>query len=235
MKSRDREILNFDQLTDIWYEKYYNQINVTARNNSYFFKILHTLIEKPFRSNLNYKILEVGAHNGEHLKFVKSNYSKYIMTDLRDCLDPKLIGEFGKRVSFLLADVESLPFRNKTFDRVIVTCLMHHLDDPFLAFQELRRVAKNGGKISVLLPNDPGIMYRFLRSLTTSRRAKRANLSRESNFIHALEHRNHFLQLRVLLKEVFINDIIKVRAFPFKYPLYNINAITCFHITKISG
>ena len=234
MKNKDIKLSDLTHLKDSWYEKYYNFINVTARNNSFSHKILHTLIEKPFKTNLNYKILEVGAHNGEHLKFVKSNYSKYIMTDLQINLDPTFISEFDNRLSFRLGNVESLPFRNNTFDRVIVTCLMHHVDDPFSAFQELRRVAKNSGYISVLIPNDPGIMYRFLRSLTTSRRAKKANLFRESNFIHALEHRNHFLQLRVLLEEVFIKDLIKVSAFPFIYPSYNINALTCFHITKIS-
>ena len=30
-----------------------------------------------------YKILEVGAGGGQHIKFCKQNYSEYIMTDLR--------------------------------------------------------------------------------------------------------------------------------------------------------
>ena len=36
--------------------KYYNLINVTARNDSFSHKILHTLIEKPFKTNFNSKI-----------------------------------------------------------------------------------------------------------------------------------------------------------------------------------
>lgn len=234
MKNRAVKLSDISHLQDSWYEKYYNDINVTAISNSFFHKILHTLIEKPYKTNLNYKILEVGAHDGEHLKFVKSNYSKYIMTDVRINSDKTFIDESDNRLSFLSCNVERLPFRNNTFDRVIVTCLMHHVNDPISAFQELRRVSKNSGYISVLIPNDPGIMYRFLRSFTTLRRAKKANLYREANLIHALEHRNHFLQLRVLLEEVFINDSIKVSAFPFIYPLYNLNALTCFHIRKMS-
>jgi hypothetical protein len=82
-----------------------------------------------------------------------------------------------------------------------------------------------------LIPNDPVIVYRFLRRVTTLRQAKKLNLLAEAEIIHAIEHRNHYLQLETLLKYVFKNDELKSRSFPFKWRGYNVNAITVFDVT----
>ena len=78
-------ILNSDDEFDLdeWYKNNYNRINSTAVPNSLSNRILHKLIEKPFKSNANLRILEVGANKGEHLPYVTSDYSSYVMTDIR--------------------------------------------------------------------------------------------------------------------------------------------------------
>jgi SAM-dependent methyltransferase len=108
------------------------------------------------------------------------------------------------------------------------------LDYPIKGFEELRRVTKEGGKISILIPNDPGIVYRLLRRLTTLRHAKKINLFAEAEIIHAIEHRNHYLQLETLLRYVFKNDELITRSFPFKWRCYNLNAITVFEVTVLA-
>jgi len=214
-----------------WYKVNYSRVNATAVSNSLANKVLHKLIEKPFKSNLGLEILEVGANRGEHLKFVHPDFLRYVMTDLRPIVN--LIQGGIARVENQIADVESLPFADKSFDRVISTCLFHHLENPIKGFEQLRRVTKDGGKVSILIPNDPGIVYRFLRRVTTLRNAKKLSLYTEAELIHAIEHRNHYLQLKTLLESQFKNDKILVSSFPFKFSSYNLNALTVFHIHKI--
>jgi phosphatidylethanolamine/phosphatidyl-N-methylethanolamine N-methyltransferase len=224
---------------DIWYRDNYNRINSTAVPNSLSNRILHKIIEKPFNSNLDLRILEVGANAGEHLPYVAADFLSYTMTDIRPLESNAILDElrskhkFAGAINFQIADVQALPFENENFDRVISTCLFHHLEDPMEAFEEVRRVTKIGGTISILVPNDPGILYRILRGVTTLRTAKKFGLLEEVQLVHALEHNNHFLQLRTLLKYVFRKDRIILSSFPFKLNCYNINALTVFHVIKV--
>lgn len=215
---------------DEWYEKSYNQVNATAIPNSIVSKVMHRLIEKQFKSNSGLRILEVGANQGEHLQFVASDYKSYLLTDIRSIEISDNLKD--KRNNFQIADVQNLPFEDQTFDRVVSTCLFHHIDDPMKGFDEVRRVTKQGGMITILIPNDPGIMYRLLRNVTTLRNAKRLGILKETQLVHALEHKNHYLQLHTLLLEIFIKDSISTVNFPFLVKSYNLNALTVFNISK---
>ena len=190
------------------------------------------MIEKSKKSNLNFKILEVGANRGEHLQYVANDYSSYIMTDIRKVDISHL--ELDPRISFQIANVQSLPFSDNTFDRVIATCLFHHIDDPMAGFLEIRRVAKQGGEITILLPNDPGLTYRFLRAATTLRNARKLGIYNEAQLVHALEHRNHFLHLKTLLMDAYKADKVSLVSFPFFIKGYNLNAVTVINIVKSS-
>ena len=223
---------------DRWYKDNYNAINATAVQNSLPNRILHKLIERPFKSNDNLSILEVGANRGEHVPFVTSDFKSYLMTDVRPLDQALSLEDFSKvtddtRIEFQIGDVQNLHFEKNTFDRTISTCLFHHLENPMEAFREVRRVTKKGGMISILIPNDPGILYRILRSMTTLRLAKKNNCYKQVQLVHAIEHRNHYLQLESLLREVFRNDVINTRSFPLIFRSYNLNAITIFHIKKL--
>lgn len=140
------EEFNLDQ----WYKTNYNRINATAVPDSLPNRILHKLIEKPIKSDINLEILEVGANAGEHLPYVATDFVNYIMTDIRPLSDNSALDRIRKNspsagvIDFQLADVQSLPFKDSNFDRSIATCLFHHLDKPMEAFREIRRVTKIG-------------------------------------------------------------------------------------------
>jgi phosphatidylethanolamine/phosphatidyl-N-methylethanolamine N-methyltransferase len=222
---------------EYWYKNNYNEINATAVPDSVSNKILHRLIEKPFKSNEGMNILEVGANKGEHAPFVAENYLSYLMTDIRMVASPTTIasGNNAEKVSFQVADVHSLPFEDNRFDRVISTCLFHHLDHPMDALREVRRVTKVNGTVSILIPNDPGILYRTLRGLTTLRTARKKGLLQDAQFFHALEHRNHYLQLQTLIDYAFRDDGITKSYFPLKIKSYNLNALTAVHVEKLTS
>lgn len=216
-----------------WYKNNYNKVNATAIEDSISFKVLHGLIEFGVKSTHGIKILEIGGNKGEHVYFVKPGWNSYLLTDINsiDASTENILKSVN--VMFEIADAEKLEYADGTFDRVIVTCVMHHLANPEKAFREIRRVLKPGGKADILLPNDPGLVYRLLRNLTTVRKAKKVGLRAEVEIVHAREHRNHYLALEVLLKNVFKNDSVTSLSFPFVFKNYHLNAITRFRITKI--
>ena len=214
-----------------WYESDYSLINSSANPNSIAFKYLHKSLEKNFKSNAGLEILEIGANIGEHMSFVAKNFESYTLSDIRQT---KFLNQGNPKIKFLIADAESLPIEDCTFDRIISTCVFHHLNDPTRGLEEIRRVVRIGGCISILLPNDPGIMYRALRKLTTLRTAKRQGLLDEVQLVHALEHKNHYLSIRTLIKWVFENDEIRFSFKPFWIPSYNFNAITVINIKRLN-
>jgi ubiquinone/menaquinone biosynthesis C-methylase UbiE len=218
-----------------WYRNSYNEINVSARSQSIFSKALHRALEARHKSNLGLNILEVGSHKGEHTYFVKNDWQisgSYIASDLRSLIPREIEDLRNLGVSFEIQNVEDLTYPDEQFDRVISTCLFHHLRDPIKGLEEVRRVTKLGGEIDILLPNDPGLIYRFLRRQTSLRKAKKMHIRAEAELVHALEHRNHFLSLFCLAAEVFRNDSVKVVGFPFYFNIYSLNAFTVLRIKK---
>lgn len=217
-----------------WYTSNYNRINSTAIPHSLPNRVLHKFLESGLTSKRYSKILEIGANNGEHFDFVIHDYEEYTATDLK--VTDVLIGKsrLSNKLILAKADAHNLPFEDSSFDRVLSTCVFHHLENPELALKECLRVTKPGGLISILLPNDPGVMYRFARRLTTVREAKKIGMKEVVEYIHAKEHRNHYLGILCLAKEVFKADSLKINAFPFVFPNYNLNLITRIAVIKKS-
>ena len=107
-----------------------------------------------------------------------------------------------------------MKYENSSFDRVISTCVFHHLDKPLLAAYELRRVTKNNGLISIYLPSDPGILYRMFKSVFSGRAHRKYLSKKELNFFRSVEHRNHVASLSEIFDGVFESDVIKKSNFP---------------------
>jgi phosphatidylethanolamine/phosphatidyl-N-methylethanolamine N-methyltransferase len=210
--------------TNEWYENYYSRVNISATGGSRVSNLYHKLLERNFRSNFNHRILEVGANKKEHFNFVVDNFTSYVMTDIRESSDSTKIR--NERVEFRQADVEHLPFDESVFNRVISTCVFHHVANPEKAFEEVRRVLVDGGFFSLMLPNDPGLAYRFFRGITSLRRAQKFGVLNMAKLAHAREHRNHYLSLLTILNWVFREDEISVRNFPFGLPVYGLNLLT---------
>ena len=75
-------------------------------------------------------------------------------------------------VTFALADVQNLLFPDKSFDRVICSCVLIHVDQPYLALQEMKRVTKIGGSLSIYIAADPGVLLSFMRFVFTKPKIK---------------------------------------------------------------
>ena len=212
------------------YKDLYNLICVSARKGP-IMNLMHGLLEKKHRKSHFAHVLEVGAHRGEHLSYVKHSYDTYTLSDIQVML-PEEIHQLPKGVKFVSANVESLPFDDSMFDRVISTCVLHHLSNLDDAIDELVRVCKPGGVISILLPTDPGLTYRGVKFLGSGIRAKKLGLLNQVKLFHAREHRNHYHSIAVILRAKLELHPFKVKFWPFRVPSWNLNALTIWEIRK---
>jgi ubiquinone/menaquinone biosynthesis C-methylase UbiE len=218
-----------------YYEKFFDQ---TANKgfNGFLFDFTHKTLELiPRLSNgkkraISSKVLEVGAGLGQHLKFVEKSYSKYTMTDVNPSLMLKNNRESKlAKIEYKVADVHNLPFTQGSFDRVISTCLLHHLDDVETALSEIKRVIKKGGLVSIYLSCDPGVMNRLLRRLLIIPKARRLGFSEYDIFI-AREHKNHFQSIEFMINHVFKGQNIEKKYYPFHIKSWNLNTFCIFQI-----
>ena len=210
-----------------WYEKNYSLIAASA-DGSFFSRYMHRALEKRHGPSENYShVLEVGANRGEHLEFVRHGFDEYLLTDLGTPeVDPSVLAD--PRVKLGVCDVTALPYADSTFDRVISTCVLHHVDSPLQAALEIRRVTRSGGVVSVLMPTDPGLAYRVGKAVTSGRKARRLGLGPQHDLVSALDHRNHFRSIRTQLMHVFREDAPEITWYPWHVPSVETNAFVVF-------
>jgi ubiquinone/menaquinone biosynthesis C-methylase UbiE len=136
------------------------------------------------------------------------------------------------KIELIIADATQLPFAANQFDRVLSTCVLHHISTPELALREMRRVSSDGAMIDIYLPCDPGMLYRSLRHFTSHLKQKRLMKLewREVKYLWAREHGNHYLGLTSLINEVYKNDKIKFNRFPFVFLSWNFNLFTVVRV-----
>lgn len=228
-----------EDLSTKYYKQFFDQ-TANSGFNGYLFNFTHKKLELMPRMingqkrKASLKILEVGAGAGQHLKYVEKTYAKYTMTDVNSSLLLKNTKESKlEKIEYKIADVQKLPFKQGSFDRVIATCLLHHLNDVEKALFEIKRVTKSGGLVSIYLSCDPGILNRSLRRLLIIPKARKLGFNEYEVFI-AREHRNHFQSIKVMIQEVFKGHDIQLKYYPFRIKSWNLNAFCIFQIQIIS-
>jgi SAM-dependent methyltransferase len=214
-----------------WYDNYYSRVTATA-DGSFFYKFMHRSMERPFDKTDSFdRVLELGGNRGEHIPFVRHGFRDYLLTDLYPpTLLPAL--EADRRIRTAICDAGEIPYPSASFERVIATCLMHHVDSPFTVAREVRRVTTPGGVITILIPTDPGLAYRVGKALTSGRAARREGLADRHRLLNALDHPNHFLSIKEQLRHVFRDDVVSIKWLPFGVPSMSLNAFTVFTITR---
>jgi len=232
--SRIQRIIPFNQSSYgsqvLYYSKFYDRIVGINSNGilGYLSNYPHMLLEKPFKCNKGKKIIEVGAGQGEHVKFV-TEFSEYFVTDINlSRLDKTELGKING-IKIKKVNAEQTNFNDNTFDRLISTCLLSHLRNPEKAIQEWRRIVKHGGHISIYISADPSLALRIFRKLTTRRRAKKLGFDGYELFI-AREHKNSAQSLIEICKYNFRMDEMKIFYKPFNIKSWYLNFICIVQI-----
>jgi SAM-dependent methyltransferase len=102
------------------------------------------------------RVLEAGCGVGAQTVFLARNSpgAKIVSIDISPEsleLARKHVSDEGlPNVSFCQADIRNLPFPDGTFDHVFVCFTLEHVPDPLLALENLRKVLKPGGTLTVI-------------------------------------------------------------------------------------
>ncbi len=213
---------------DVYTSGLYDKVMTTGLIGRYWNKI-HRNMEKPFDKRTFPTILEIGAGTGQHFQFVKCEFNKYFETDIRLNLLINSTRSRHKRIRRECQDVQELTFKDSYFDRVIVTCVLAHVEDVLKSLKEIRRVCKDGGVITIYLPTEPGLFLRIVRSLSTVAKNYRLGVS-DPYFSHFQEHRNYFLAVNHFIKSIYADSNVNRRYFPFKGLSWNLNLYAIYQI-----
>lgn len=166
----------------------------------------HRLVEASFGADARFEnVLEVGAGTGQHLDFVRHGFSQYTLADndpsVLALASERLRGKHEGRLMFSCQEAGRLDFPDNTFDRLIATHVWEHVQEPYAVLKEWGRVLKNGGTLSVLIPSDPGLLWRIGRMLGPRRQAQARGIPYD--FIMAREHVNSSNNLVAIFRYCF--------------------------------
>lgn len=189
----------------------------------------HKVIERNFKSNEKLEILEVGAGSGEHLDFVINNFDRYVALDIDEVRLSQINLVDRKKVSIMRGNAAELQLPSKSFDRVIATCVLAHLNEPELALQDWRRVLKECGLISIYVPCEPGIALRLFRRISTARAARKKGFN--GYFLcNARDHIHSAHNLDLFISNAFANDTITKIRKPFPIRSWYLNLFTLYEV-----
>ncbi len=100
-------------------------------------------------------VLEVGCGKG----FLANRLSKHYPVTAVDIIIDQRITKKYPEISFIEANIEKLPFGNKSYDTVVCTHTLEHVQNLFLAISELRRVTKK--RLIIVVPKQRPYRFTF--------------------------------------------------------------------------
>lgn len=217
-----------DVFLDRFYKEFYSELTYGGFMSIVQNKMRKSLEFRYLKSDKFNVVAEFGANKGEHLKFIKHQYNEMHLSDLNG-----LNKICSQKIFYSKQNIETLSYEDHTFDRVLNTCLLHHVADPERALLEIRRVLKVGGAEEIFISSDPGFFFRLARTIGPALTARRLGLRKVKHLVDARDHRNHVLSLLNLTRHVFRNDQVEERSFPINGLSWNFSLWHTFHIKKI--
>ena len=212
---------------------------------SYF----HKKLEKEFSGYSSIStVIEFGCGDFQHLPYIGHDYERYVGVDVlhpKTALDLEQIESLHEnsmnKLEFLKCDlndeqelVRKLGKRLQSFDRLLMTCLLHHLPNCWEFMDFLKCNMGQNAHIDIFLPHDPGVFHSAYQTLV-SRPTCVASGGDGINFalVHAIEHQNAYKSIVVQLNHIFRDFRIRRRQYPFGcFVPETLNAFSIFHISR---
>ncbi len=212
-------------------DKKYNSHLYTGLQG-FFMKYGHKKLENFRKNNSHYsKILEIGAGDMPHYKFIKHTYDEYHIAETSDYATN--LYRDNPKAKIKKYDGKKLPFDDNYFDRIIISHCLEHILSPEDFILEMMRKLKKGGVLSISLPADPGISWRIGRIFVGFFKAKTTyNLNfEEYEYLNATEHVNSIFNLRSIIRHNY-KDFFEEYFYPLRIKSLDLNLIYNVHIYK---
>ena len=126
----------------------------------YLMNLCHNQLEDFNFSNNISQVLEIGAGNKPHHKFIKHKYDEY---HIAETSTEDIEIENNPKVFLKKYDGKKLPYEDNFFDRIIISHCLEHIYHPDEFIEEVMSKLKVGGVLSISLPTDPGLLFRLGR------------------------------------------------------------------------
>lgn len=214
------------------FSQVYDNSNYSSPLQSIVMRKSHKLVEKAYNSKFHFsKVIEIGAGKGEHLPFVRHTFDEYILNDLDSktlkIAKNKLHKVYAGKVSHQTQIDNALEYPDSTFDRLIATHVLEHIYEPHLALKDWYRVLKHGGVLSILMPTDPGLLWRLGRHLGPRKNAMAQGIAYD--YVMAREHVNSCNNLVAILRHYLPNRLES--WWPLPIASVDLNLFFAFHTT----
>ena len=197
----------------------------------FIFRYQHHKLSPNFMLNEK-KVLEIGPGFEPHIKFKKLNFEEYHCVELSKSSELKEY--FDKEFPYIYFknyDGKKIDYPDNTFDRIIISHTLEHVQNPENFINEMLRVLKTNGHISIALPCDNGFLWRMGRFLLKKTYHKIRGFSEvDFNYFIANEHINTIFQLLSIFKKKF--NLTSEIYLPFRLKVPDFNLIYICHIQK---
>lgn len=208
-------------LLDYYSNNYEKMMN--SGLSGFIFNKSHKMIEKFFEPGDHFsQILELAATNDQHLHFVKCSFDKYMLTDINK-IKIKYKQNINNKILIKKVDATNLKhFADNSFDRVIVSCFVLHVENVSTFLSEVRRITKDHGYISLYVHCEPGLILRLSRFVIQLPKSYRIGHHGHLDLVYS-EHRSYYLHIKYAVKQIFKSDVIKQEFYPLRFLTWNFN------------
>lgn len=168
-------------------------------------------------------ILDVGTADGKMLHRIAAHFNIKLAVGIDTSEEGIELANQFKDVKVFLGNFINLPFKKETFDLLIASAVLEHIEDVNAVLKESYRVLKNGGLICITLPNP---FFDWINSkLVTTYHVKRYSLGK---IIRILQNcgfnvvKESYFMLNPFGKMIFSEYLERFfRAFRLNFLLFN--------------
>jgi SAM-dependent methyltransferase len=118
---------------------------------------LHKKVIENLETEKKGKLLDLGTGSGDLAKQAKDKGFEVVAFDLN--VEPFC---FKQEIKLCKGDLnQGLPFRERSFNHVVMIEVIEHLENPFFVLREINRILKPGGILILSTPNILNLKSRF--------------------------------------------------------------------------
>jgi len=193
----------------------------------------HNQLEKNLPKKKYSKVLEIGPGFHSHLEYLRHDYDQYYILEKEKSKINFYKKIKNKKLKLSSYKNNKIPFKNNYFDRIIMSHVLEHVNNPENFILETMLKLKKGGIFSIALPTDPGFLWRmgrlFSKFFFVKKKQKISII--EYDYINSLDHINSIFSLYHIINYYYGKKKIE-NYLPFKIKAFDLNLFYNVHIIK---